>query len=127
MSSVLNFLDHCRVQIRNLYAPYDPYGIDPLPQTSICTFPTLELYSGGFELIPAFHPVSSVQSIISYVCATDDVENILAVLRMTTVPLEEISFTSQTWNLRFFSQYAPGTLYVEFQCDDEDVDAIEVS
>jgi hypothetical protein len=82
------------------------------------------------SLFQAILPVSPVRLIISYICATDDVENILAVLRMTTVPLEEISFTSQTWNLRFFeclSQYAPDILYVEFQCDDEDVDAIEVS
>jgi hypothetical protein len=125
--SVLGFLDHHRLCIRNLSIPYD---VDPLPQTSLYTFPALEFYSGTFELIPAFLPGSPVRSITSDICATDEVENVLATLKMTTVPLEVIAFTSKTWNLRFFeclSRYAPNVLDLEFQSDDEDADGIEVS
>ena len=123
--SVLDFLDRHRLHIRDLSIPYD---VDP--RMSICTFPALELYSGAFELIPAFLPGCPVRSIMSDICATDEVENVLPVLRMTTVPLEEISFTSETWNLRFFeclNRYAPDVLDIEFRSDDEDADGIEVS
>jgi hypothetical protein len=128
-SSIVNFLRRHRLCIRDLYTLCD---VDRLPQTSLCTFPALELYSGSFELIPAFLPGSPVEWISSDIDTTTDVENILAVLRMTTVPLEAISFTSETWNLRFFEclcQYAPHILDIEFQCDDEnaeDAEAIEV-
>jgi hypothetical protein len=124
--SVLTFL--CRNNLRIIYL-YLHVEYDSLPQTSLCTFPLLELYNGSFKLMPAFLPGSPVQAITANIYDVDDVEYILPVLSNTTLPLESISIISAAWNLRFFeclSQHAPGILDIEFRSNDEDADAIEV-